>query len=227
MSYTFLQEQGEASSAGCFSDIEPFVRSRLNLTAEKSSCNDSETGYCLGSRSGTMCEPSTESRGEELQTLCVAGFRVQTSVLLEKAQALKEKTLDSGRKWQGSFAKYDHNTSSWKTAQCLLFGGLEGFSETWPRWGLMQDGECFRLEMLEHDTSVRGSGYWPTPLTDSSTSISFGTETAYAKARRLFGLNLIPKAWEHLMGWPVGWTNADGPLETDSFQKWLNWHGRF
>jgi hypothetical protein len=34
MSYTFLQEQGEESSAGCFSDIEPFVRSRLNLTAE-------------------------------------------------------------------------------------------------------------------------------------------------------------------------------------------------
>lgn len=89
MSYTFLQEQGEESSAGCFSDIEPFVRSRLNLTAEKSSCNDSETESCLGSRFGTMCEPLTASRGEALQTLCAEGFHARTLALQDTVQALK------------------------------------------------------------------------------------------------------------------------------------------
>lgn len=55
MSYTYLQAQGEESSAECFSDIPASVLLRLNLTAEKCSCNDSATEYCHHSPSGTMC----------------------------------------------------------------------------------------------------------------------------------------------------------------------------
>ena len=64
MSYTFLQEQGEESSVECFSDIEQFVRLKLNLTAGKSSCNDNETESCRGSQYGMMYKPLMESRGD-------------------------------------------------------------------------------------------------------------------------------------------------------------------
>jgi len=90
---------------------------------------------------------------------------------------------------------------------------------------MTHDGECFPLEMLAHDTSVKGAGLWPTPLTDCSTSQNHGRESVYAKARRIFGLSLIPACWEALMLWPVGWTNAEGPLATDKFRQWLRSHG--
>ena len=84
MSYTFLQEHGEESSAACFSDISQSVRLKLSLTAEKSSCNDNETESCRGSQSGTMCEPSMESRGGELQTLCVVDSLCQLEKVKHK-----------------------------------------------------------------------------------------------------------------------------------------------
>ena len=46
MSYTFLQEQGEESSAESFSDIPASVLSRLNLTAAASCSNASGTESC-------------------------------------------------------------------------------------------------------------------------------------------------------------------------------------
>jgi hypothetical protein len=64
MSYTFLPEQGEESSAESFSDIPAYVLLRLSLTAARCSYNGSETASCQSSQSGTTCEPSTEGRGE-------------------------------------------------------------------------------------------------------------------------------------------------------------------
>ena len=65
MSYTYLLEQGEESSAASFSDIPPFVLSRLNLTAEKSCSKGSGTESCQSFQYGTMSPPSTELRGKE------------------------------------------------------------------------------------------------------------------------------------------------------------------
>jgi hypothetical protein len=162
MSYTFLQEQGEESSAECFSDIEPFVRSRLNLTAEKSSCNDSETESCLGSRSGTMCEPSTESRGEALQTLCAEGSRARTSAQQGKAQVSQVSVADCGLSLPGSLAKYDRDSHSLRIAQCSLFEGLSGCSAILPRWGTMRNGECWERQTWERHTGGTGFGFLPT-----------------------------------------------------------------
>ena len=244
MSYTFLQEQGEESSAGCFSDIEPFVRSRLNLTAEKFSCNDSETESCLGSRSGTMCEPSTESRGEALQMLCAEGSPVRTLVLQETGLGLKEKEAVSGKKCHGLFARLDQESSLWKTPQLWLFEGLESSLETWPRWGMMQNGECFLLPMLEHSTSARESGSWPTPrkslIAAACTMATVANiknprgnleEVIFSRAENKQDADFLksgvnPEFCEWLMVWPIGWTGLE-PLATDNFQQWQNLHGRF
>jgi len=143
MSYTFLQEQGEESSAECFSDIPAYVLSRLNLTPEKSYYSDNGTESCQSSQSGTTSELSTEDHGEDSLTSSAGDFHAKTSAAQGKAQALTANDLDCGLINSGSFAKLCHLSHSWKTLQCSLFGGLEEFSGTWPRWGMMRNGECW------------------------------------------------------------------------------------
>jgi len=165
MSYTYLQEQGEESSADTFSDIPACVRLRLNLTAERFCYNANATDTCPDSPSGMMYEPSTESPGANSLTLCAAGFLAKTLAQRERAQASPESEADSGERWPGSLAKYDPDTCSWRTAQYSLRGDLEEFSETWPRWGSMHDGECWERTMPVPHTSENASGFWPTPNT--------------------------------------------------------------
>jgi len=102
-------------------------------------------------------KPLTESRGEELLTLYLEDFHVKTSVQQEKAQELTENEAECGEKWRASFTKYNHDTHSWKTHQCSLLEDLESFSETWPQWGLMRDGECWEQRTLEQ--TIRGTEY--------------------------------------------------------------------
>ena len=69
----------------------------------------------------------------------------------------------SGANMLGSLARYDRATSSWKTSQLCLGGGLETFSETWPRSGMMRSGIAYRLPTLAPLTAATASGLWPTP----------------------------------------------------------------
>ena len=163
MSYTYLQGPGAESSAECFSDIEPSVRSKLNLTAEKSCCNGSETESFRGFLSGTTCELLTASPGGESSMSSAGDSRVRTSAQPGKAQASTANDPGCGAKWPESLAKYDRESRSWKTRQCLLLGGLEEFSETFPRWGSMHGGELFRQPSPVLRTCGKGSGFWPTP----------------------------------------------------------------
>ena len=94
MSYTYLQGQGEESSAECFSDIPVYALSRLNLTAGKSCCKGSATESCRSSQSGTMCEPLTASRGEGKLTSSAADSHAKTSVQPEKARVSKASEAD-------------------------------------------------------------------------------------------------------------------------------------
>jgi DNA (cytosine-5)-methyltransferase 1 len=57
-----------------------------------------------------------------------------------------------GSTWPESLAKFDPNTCSWKTAQRLLFEDSTESLETFPRWGLMRDGELWALSTPEHLT---------------------------------------------------------------------------
>jgi len=93
----------------------------------------------------------------------------------------------------------------------------------------MQDGECFQQPMLEHDTDVRGygsQGSIGTPIKSRSyrsDDFRSGALSPYELCKNDGG---VPKIeWlEHLMGWPIGWTDLE-PLETGKFQQWLCSHG--
>lgn len=170
MSFTFLQELGAESSAGNFSDIEPYVLSRLNLTAERFCCSDNATGLCPGSRSGMTYEHSTAGPGAELSMSSAADSHARTLAQPEKGQELTANAPDSGAKWPGSLAKYDPVLRSWKTRQCSFLEGLAEFSETFPRWGSMHGGELFRQPTPVHRISEKEFGFWPTPDTRGFTN---------------------------------------------------------
>jgi hypothetical protein len=107
--------------------------------------------------------PSTERLGADLLTWCLAASRARTSPPLEKVPDSTANEAASGLKCLGSLARFDLDTRLWKTHQFSLLGGLESFSETWPRWGMMRDGECWELSPPEHLTSGNESGSWRTP----------------------------------------------------------------
>ena len=233
MSYTFLREQGEVSSVGCFSDIPRSVLSKLNLTAEKSSYNGNETAYCQNSRSGTMCEPLTGDRGEDSLTSCVAGFHVRTSALREKAQDLTGNVPASGRKCGESLARYDHDSCLWRTHQYLLLGDLDEFLETWPKWGLMQDGVAWGLTGLDCPTKEPESGYWPTPsgVSNHGRNHVGGRLDEWGGSSNPFrgteiGKMRLPTLEEWMMDWPVSWTELT-PLGMGKFHRWLHSHGKY
>jgi hypothetical protein len=76
---------------------------------------------------------------------------------MENAQGFGESLTDS-------LASYDPDTSSWRTCQLSVFGGLSEFSETWPRAGLMRSGTVYQRVPLVPLTREIESGLWPTPV---------------------------------------------------------------
>ncbi len=166
MSFTFLREQGEESSAECFSDIPRCVLSRLNLTAEESYFNGSGTESCHDFPSGMTSEHSTEPRGEAESMSSAVVFPVRTFPSQAKELGSTESVPACGPKWPASFAKWDPVSSSWRTRQLSLLGGLAEFSETWPKWGTTVAGAAYLLKtpsgLVEHRRSIiaaKGCGF--------------------------------------------------------------------
>ena len=163
MSWHYSRALGVAYSAGHCSDghaSAPLKRTSMRVV---SLWPDSKTEACLRSLYGMTCALSTVGPGVDWWISSLAASRVRTSAPQEKAPESPGSEVDFGKRWPESLAKYDPTTSLWRTHQCSLFGGLESFSETWPRWGIMRAGECWALTTSEHLTSETESGFWPTP----------------------------------------------------------------
>jgi hypothetical protein len=128
-----------------------------------------------------------------------AGFLARTSAL-RKAEKTRVVSTDrnpaSGATWRASFATFDRDSCSWKTAQCSLFADSAACSPIWPRWGLLLDGACYPLRVAVPRICGNESGYWPTP---TATLANKGGQVTPAKARQ-YG-NLIEALALHL--WPT------------------------
>ena len=92
-----------------------------------------------------------------------AGSPVRTLVTPGKVPDWMENDPAYGANMPGSLARYDRDTSLWKTSQLCLDGGLATFSETWPRSGMMRSGTAYRLPPLARLTAATASGLWFTP----------------------------------------------------------------
>lgn len=173
----------------------------------------------------------TEDLGKELLMSFLEAFHARTSPLQGEERVSKEPNQGSGWKWPESSMRYDPNTSSWKTRQSLLLGGLEEFSGTWPQWGTMQNGESW--ERTPWEPPIKETEFGSSAKTNDPKTFKYPTPTAsdlkhkkkkYNQGGRSLshevGGSLNPEFVEWLMGWPVGWTGSE-PLETDKFQSWL------
>jgi len=81
-------------------------------------------------------------------------------------------------------AKWHAPSCSWKTAQCSLITGLATYSERFPRWGMMLDGEFGAVPTWEHVTSGNGAGcLLGTPRSCSSVSARLDTPSQRAEHR--------------------------------------------
>lgn len=250
MSYIYLQDQGEESLAESFSDIRQFAPLNGIKTQEKNYCNDRKMEPCQDSQFGMMSVHLTENRGKESQTLYVVDSHAKTSARQDTEKGSKEKEVDCGQKWQGSLAKWSQDLFSWRTHQLSLITDSEQFSENYPRWGIMQDGEFWELTIQDYHTTAIDAGLLPTVVKNEGVAFLGGplrsTETWKSTTRlshRLIGLwkNFAhremngrvkmkiachPTFAEWMMGWPEMWS-ASQELEMGKYQAWRHSHSKF
>ena len=93
----------------------------------------------------------------------LAAFPARTSQLPEKVSESTESAAECGNTWRGWLAKYDPDSSSWRTAQCSFIEDLPESLETLPRSGMTRGGLLWELPMLERRTKETDSGLWLTP----------------------------------------------------------------
>jgi hypothetical protein len=242
MSYIYLQEQGEESSAESFSDIEQCVLWKSNPQRVECYSPDSATECSTASRYGMMSRPSTGDRGMGLLMSCAVASPARTSQAQEQEQESTASEADYGARWQELSVRFDPSVCSWKTHQCLWEEDLPWSSVTLPRWGMMRRGVCLELATSAVATSGNDAGYLlPTPTASdykrtpmkksyAERPSTLGVPDDLAKwAVRESGLDharLVPDLWEWAMAWPEQWTESK-PVETDKFQSWLQRHGAF
>jgi len=169
-------------------DGEQFAPLNGSPTPQAYCAPDKMTDFSRLFQFGMMYAPLSATTGGVLLTWYLGGFPVKTSAQQEKGQELMESDQECGEKWRASFTKYDLDMRLWKTHQCSLLGDLEEFSETWPQWGLMRDGECWERRTLEQ--TIRGTGFGLSPdgkatfHTPNTTGLDGGSNSRKALKKR-------------------------------------------
>jgi hypothetical protein len=222
------QEQVEAFSEDTSLDGEQSVQLNGSNTQLAYCAQDKMMGFSRLSRFGMTFKPLMEDLGEELLMSYLAGFHAKTSQPQEKVSESMESGQECGEKWRGSFVKYDPDSSSWKTHQCSLLGDLEPFSETWPQWGLMRNGECWEQTTLER--TIRGTGFgleenkWATPTTmdklPPKSAQALEKEATQARPGRSKPANLRDQV-SNMQNWPTpnAWDGKRGPRSEENLKN--------
>jgi hypothetical protein len=169
MSWHYLPELAEASSAESSPASPPSAPWKWNRTAGKSCCGAKGTVCSPCSRSGTTSRPSTGHPGVELWISSLRASRASPSPSPgSPSESMTQKT--SGPILSESYAKWNPSTHSWKTSQGFLPMTISAkSSETWQMRGSMRNGILYPRRKSVHPTSENGSGLWPTPkATDGS-----------------------------------------------------------
>jgi hypothetical protein len=161
-------------------DGEQYAQLSGNHTQQAYCSPDRMTVCSRLSRFGMTFKPLTENLGAELLTWFLEGFHARTLAQPDEEPESKEKKAQCGNTWRESSAKFDLDTLSWKTPQCLFAEDLAPSSVILPRWGMMRDGECFQQPPLEQ--SIRGteSGLsqqmWHTPTAHNAKERGYPAE---------------------------------------------------
>ena len=163
MSWLFSRALVEAFSEANCSDGAPSALLSGNPTPQAYLPPDRMTAFSRPSRFGMTFSPLTANRGGALLMSYLAAFRARTSASQAREPGLTVPAAGCGDTWRGSLARFDPDTSSWRTAQPSLLEDLGESSVTWPRSGMTAAGQCWELPTLERRISGTGSGLWRTP----------------------------------------------------------------
>jgi len=215
----------------CSNGAQSAMSSGTN-TASRSSSSASKTATCTMRQSGTTLEHSTGDPGLDEWILSLRDFRASHSA----TRANKKPNLTReiyGLTLPVLLARYDPNTSCWKTLQASFLADISQPSmEIWPNSDMMLDGCLYRLPMSVQIICERDNGYrLPTPTANDYKGAGrkrYIGSPHYRGAKTSEALRTCkndpiyphPSFMEWLMGWPIGWTDLK-PLAADKFQQWL------
>lgn len=168
MSWHCSQALVAAFSAATCLDGAPSALSNTTHTPAAYYWPDKTTEHSRLSRFGMTSEPLTADRGAELLMWFREVSLARTSAQLAGVTGSTVSEVGSGRKWLGLLARFDRDTSTWRTPQSSLLEGLDEYSETWPRWGSMRNGESFLRPTPALLICESASGLWQTPVADDA-----------------------------------------------------------
>jgi hypothetical protein len=230
MSWHFSQALVEESLAECFWGGE--LSALLNSTQRPEAYYYAArtTDASTPSPCGMTYEPLTAALGERVLTWFLGASPAPTYPPRERVPASTARTPASGAKWPVWLARFDPDSSSWRTPQTSLVEGLDEFSGTWPRWGSMRNGVCWERTppALPTDAIASGSSL-PTPSgVNGGRNHTMGRVDEWGGSSNplrgtVIGSMCLPEFEELVMGWPVTWT-ARTPFATDKFLEWQREH---
>ena len=188
--HLFAGGEAESLRIDC-SDATLSARLNSRDTRGKSSSHGRRMEYSHCSLSGMMSrlsEPITRT----LRRISKASDQSESTSALQEDSLVRicqsqgrepdwtERAQGYGVRCGESLARYDRDTSSWRTPQCLLFEDSTECLETLPSWGSLADGELSELmkQELPTEESASGSGerrrHIPTPTATDATSLGGG-----------------------------------------------------
>lgn len=141
------------------------------------------TKHCQLSQSGMTFKPLTEDHGEAVLMSFLGDFPAKTSVAPGRAKESKVSGHPCGNTWRESLEKFDLETSSWKTHQCLWDEDLQPSSVILPKWGMMLNGVLWERITAPLPIKGTGSGSWPTPRSCSAMAATITPESANDPSR--------------------------------------------
>ena len=148
-------------------------------------------------QSGTMCVHCVAQYFRITSISSMEDSPAKTLALPDLERAWEESEADYFSRSFGSSAKYDPDSSSWKTYQRLLFEEQNESLESFAAYGMTLDGAFYPLQMWERITDANDGGCWPTP-TVNMVSGGANDQSPTVKAGR-HGINLKGA----VMNWPT------------------------
>ena len=188
-----------------------------NPTQQAYCAPDKMTVFSRLSRFGMTYKPLTDTLGEELLMLYLAGFHAKTSVPQEKAQELTENEAECGEKWHGLLARFDPDTHLWRTAQCSLLEDLNESLQTLPQWGMTVGGGLYLLPTLVQTTNEKESGLWLTPSTVDIPTRSAESMNKRLEYRKKIGRNGVGAG---CLSEQVEWSGKGQPIGYITKETW-------
>ncbi len=231
MSWLFSRALVEEYSAATCSGGDPYAPLSVMPTAHNFWRRGKTIDASNLSLFGLTCAVLTADRGEELLMSFLAAFPAKTSAPPAKALESAASVPAFGPSSLESFAKYDPDSCSWKTAQPSLLGDSTLFSGTWPRSVSMRRGTCSERWNPDSRISARGTGSrLPTPSgVNGGRNNTMGRVEEWGGSSNplrgtVIGSMCSPEFEELVMGWPIGWTELT-PFGMARFREWLREHG--